>query len=105
MGSSQTSRALKKRSSKLRFQGPRSVSVIAEKRKNAALEFFWIKAERGGVVRVGHDPKLLGPACGVVDHLCVAAGQSFVLFIANQKNWKHARSDRLHRGDFRKRKT
>jgi hypothetical protein len=50
----------------------------------------------------GDAPKLFGAAGGGVNHLRVAAGQRFILFIANQENRKRARGDRFHRGNLRK---
>jgi hypothetical protein len=64
------------------------------------LEFGWLEAECGGVKCARDFPKLLGTAgCGV-NALCVAAGQCFVFFVADEKDGKGTSGNGLFGGDF-----
>src|SRR5258707_9592703 len=81
-------------------RGRRRFCVSVEEGEYAALEFFRIKAESGGVVNTGHFPELPGGARPAVNHLRVVARQSFILFITDEKNWKKGGGPRFHRGDF-----
>lgn len=60
------------------------------------IEELRFRLERGGVKSAGYHPQILWSAgCGV-NHLRMPAGKRFILFIADQKNGKRARSNCFH---------
>ncbi len=76
---------------------------VSEEVEDATLKLGGLEADGGGVEGAGNFPELFGAEGGGVDALGVAAGEGFIIFVADQEDGESARRRRLFQGRLRRR--